>query len=154
MSNYIGYTGKAIIKEEFREDFLNLYNRKYSKMKTEIMRKYVRAYGYRMLNIKNWNNHFYNDEWDELLPTSYDEETGSFSYGVTFNSHNNGVFECIDMFIYVLTQIADEVVPYKVWDESGGWTKEEIEFSRDVDGLDFDEEEVNYFKIEEMEDMD
>lgn len=152
MSHYIGYTGQAIIKEEFREDFLNLYNRKYSRMKTEIMRKYVKNYGYRMLNIKNWNNHCFNDCWDELLPTYYDEETGLFSYGVTLNLHNTAAFECIDFFIYVLTQIADEAIPCKTWDEFGEMTKKDIEEYRDIDVLDM--ENINCIEIEDMEDMD
>ena len=152
MSRYVGYTGKAIIKEEFREDFLNLYNRKYSKMKTEIMRKYVRSYGYSMLIIKSWNDHFVNKNWNELLPTHYDEETGLFSYGVTFNYHNSGDFFCIDFFIYVLTQIAYEVVPYKFWDEFGEMTKNKIESMRNIGAL--DRVGVEYVEIEDMEDMD
>ena len=152
MSRYVGYTGKAIIKEEYREDFLNLYNRRYSKMKTEIMRKYVINYGYRALYIKNWKNHWYNDDWDELLPTYYDEKTGEFSYGVTVNFHNSEMLPCIDFFIYVLTQIADEVIPYKFWDEYEEMTKEDIEDMRDPS--DMDTFSVEHIEIEDMEDMD
>ena len=151
MSRYVGFAGEAIIKEEYREDFLNLYNRKYSRMKTEIMRKYVKGFGYSMLYIKNWNNHQHNGDWDEPLTTSYDEEKGLFTYKVTVNFHNAGLFECIDLFIYVLTQISDEVVPYKVWDEYEEMTKKNFEDMRDISYLDM--EDVNSIEIEDMEDV-
>lgn len=113
MSRYIGYTGRAIIKEEYREDFCELYCRRYDKMKTDLMRAYVERCGGTLLDIKSWNDGWYNDCWDGLLPTAYDPETGEFSYGVTLNFHNTDLFLRTDLFIYVLTLISDEEIPYK-----------------------------------------
>ena len=131
MSRYVGFTGETVIKEEYREDFQALYEGKFSRLKTDAVRRYAVRYGYGALFIKEWGGYLYNDEWKELLPTFYEQDTGLFSYGVTVSIDDSRLFACINNFMYLLTLISEEKVPRRCWDELGRLTPEELDSMSD-----------------------
>ena len=117
MSHYIGFTGQAVIKKEYRGDFGLLYRREYDRIKAPVFREYLDEYENGSLWLNRWEDYFYNDELPEKNKNSYDEDTGLFSYAVTFNMHNTEVYYAVTQFMELLNDIAEKELSRRTWDE-------------------------------------
>ena len=117
MGFYCAMVGKIIIKSEFRADFGYLFRGEYDKLESGHIADYVKEYKDDMLPFCDWKHWDYRDSWKEKYNTSYDGETGLFTYGVAYNRHGSLLNSMIDMD-GLLKEITEEEISFDWWDES------------------------------------
>ena len=106
-----------MIAEEYRADFGRLYRREYDMITAPVFREYIGEYENGCLWLDRWGEYFCNGDFPGINETSYDEESGFFSYGVTFNMHNTDLYYAITEFIQLLHKITERETDYRTWDE-------------------------------------
>lgn len=116
MSCYCAMVGEIIIPE-FRADFGYLFRGEYDKLENGPIADYVKEFKNDMLPLCAWNHWDYRDSWNGKYKTAYDEETGFFTYGVSYNRHGylqNSILNMYDL----LKEITEEDISFEYWDES------------------------------------
>lgn len=121
MSLYCTWVGEIIIKSKFRTDFGYLFRGEYDKLESGPIADYVKRWKNNdMLPLCNWKHYDEEDSWKGKYKTSYDEETGFFTYGVSFNRH--GVLNPSMQDMYdLLKEITEEEISYDDWYEDDAW---------------------------------
>ena len=114
MSLWCAWVGEIVIKPEFREDFGYLFRGEYDRLESGSIADYVKLYKDRMLPLCYWKHDDEEVEWKGKYKTSYDEETGFFTYGVSFNQHGEFLSSMLDM-ADLLEEITEEEI------SNGGW---------------------------------
>lgn len=116
MSLYEAWVGEKIIKSEFRADFGYLFRGEYDKLETGPIADYVKEWKDDMLPFCHWNHYDFDERWKGKYKTSYHEETGFFTYGVSYNRYGvlRGPME--DMYD-LLEEITEEDISFDHWVE-------------------------------------
>ena len=116
MSSWCAWVGEIIIKSKFRADFGYLFRGEYDKLESGPIADYVKSWKDDFLPLCYWEHMDYEDSWKVKYKTSYDEETGFFTYGVAYNRY--GVYESsmLDM-ADLLKGITEKEVSYDAWYE-------------------------------------
>lgn len=121
MSLWCAMVGEIVVKEEFRKDFGHLFRGEYDEILREgPIAEYVKDHGKSylddMLSLDEWSHDDYKEEWKGKYETSYDEETGRFTYGVAYNEHGEHMLAMLDMK-GLLMEIEEEEVSRDHYDE-------------------------------------
>lgn len=96
MSHYVARVGELIIKPEYRKDFGHMFFAEYDNVKDKWLFNYIAQfevapeYSMDFLQLRYWNHNDYKKEWVGRYPTCYDEKTGHFVYGVSYNIRSRG----------------------------------------------------------------
>ena len=125
MSFYCANVGEIIIKPEFREGFGHFFRGECDKLESGPIGDYVKdwtymkeqtgEYGILFPPLCHWKHDDEKDEWKGKYETLYDEETGLFTYGVSYNQYRYGE-SMLDM-LDLLDEIAEEEISSDGWNE-------------------------------------
>lgn len=167
MSFYMAQVGEIIIKSEFREDFGHLFRGEYDKLESGPIADYVKHWTYvkRLVEERTeehgilflpfcyWRHHDDEDSWKGKYKTSYDEETGFFTYGVSYNHYSYGE-AMLDMW-ELLDEITEEEISFDSWceDDSIRSNKEDSVSNRDYFRLPNEIKAKTLLKMEPLKSM-
>lgn len=118
MSLYVAKVGEVIIRPEYRKDMGHFVRGEYDEITDPDLREFIDEYGvrkgasYDFIEIRLWRHNDYKDEWKGKYETAYDEETGRFIYGVSYNLHSSGFRReaMWDFFHLFRDKLTEEVV--------------------------------------------
>lgn len=140
MSYYVANIGEVIIKPEYREDFGYFFEERYLAVKDPLLKKFIvenilpnidnlkydkmHVFDYGDYDhdaswqpLRGWRHDNNKEAWRGKYKTSYDKETGRFTYGICYNQRR-GVWWAITEFIYdILDDISEQVLFQDEWNE-------------------------------------
>lgn len=116
MSLWCASVGEIIIKSEFRADFGYLFREEYDKLESGLIADYVKEWKNDMVPLCYWKHYDYEDRWKGKYKTSYDEETGLFTYGMAYNLHGFYKLPMMDMED-LLKKITEKEISHDSWCE-------------------------------------
>lgn len=115
MSYYVAQVGELIIKPEYRKDIGRFIREEYDNIEDKSLLSFIEEYFIQehkscnlFLKPKYWKHNEYKAEWAGKYETRYDEETGRFVYGVSYNLYSKG-FGMNDFFD-LLKKMSREVI--------------------------------------------
>lgn len=115
MGYYVAQVGELIIKPEYRKDIGHFLREEYDEVQNKELRDFIENYFlernrdcFLFLKTKYWKHKEYKVEWTGKYETRYDEETGRFVYGVSYNRHSVGFG--MDDFFTLLKRMSQEEI--------------------------------------------
>ncbi len=117
MSLYVAEVGEVIIRPEYRRDMGHFVRGEYDEVSGGELAEFIykwavmRDKSWAFPEIKYWSHNEYKDEWKGKYKTCYNEETGRFVYGKSYNLHTSG-FSTIALreFFELLRKMTQEVI--------------------------------------------
>ena len=110
-------SGKIIIMPEYREEFEHFFYVEYGLLQTELLGSFAERYflNYDLAALRYWKHGDEKDGWRGKYQTSYDEKTGQFVYGASYN--RRGHYAMTEFFNEILPRITQTVVSKDGWVE-------------------------------------
>ena len=113
MSYYVAKVGELIIKPEYRKDMGHFIREEYDQIENKKLREFIEDYCLErnrifFLKPKYWKHEEFKSEWIGKYETKYDEKTGRFVYGVSYNLHSRR-FGMHDFFVLLKEMTQEEI---------------------------------------------
>ncbi|MBR1851585.1 MAG: hypothetical protein IJ794_00200 [Lachnospiraceae bacterium] len=118
MSHYAAEVGIVKIKKEYRKEFGYLWNREFDKLSAPMFIEFLEDFPNGSNRAFSWCHGDVKTSWVGKYKTSYDEESGMFTYGVYYNEYGNG-WEYWGDYKGILEEIEEEWFFEDWWDEPG-----------------------------------